>query len=118
MGIGGDLKEQTAEPARVGEAGHPEFHRILDEMRALHIKKAADYGAGSDVLANCRASAEFGIPAWLGVAIRMNDKMTRIKSLACNGSLQNESVEDSFLDVACYAIIALILYREQKVNGV
>lgn len=92
--------------------GHPEFYRILDEMGALHERKTADYGLGADVLANCRSSQDFGIPAWLGVAVRMNDKMTRIKALAQKGELKNEPVEDSFLDIACYAIIALILYRE------
>jgi hypothetical protein len=109
------LEAQQAKPQP--EPGHPEFHRILAEMKALHAKKAADYGAGADVLANCRASEGFGVPAWLGVAIRMNDKMTRIKSLACNGELKNESVEDSFMDLACYAIIALILYREATAAG-
>lgn len=97
--------------------GHPEFHRIVEEMRALHAKKAADYGLGTDVLANCRGSVDFGIPAWIGVVMRMNDKMTRLKSFAQKGSLQNESVEDSLLDTACYAILALILYREQSQEG-
>lgn len=109
VGIGADLKAM-AETIQ----GHPEFHRILDEMRALHVRKAADYGLGADVLANCRASEDFGIPAWQGVAMRMNDKLTRIKSFCQKGTVANESVEDSFLDTACYAIIALILYREAQ----
>ena len=97
-----------------GAGGHPEFHKILDEFRALHVKKAADYGLGADVLANCRGSTEFGIPAWIGVVMRMNDKMTRLKSFAQKGSLANESVEDSLMDLGCYAIISLILYRKQS----
>lgn len=97
--------------------GHPEFHKIVEEMRALHAKKAADYGLGADVLANCRGSVDFGIPAWIGVVMRMNDKMTRLKSFAQKGSLQNESVEDSLIDTSCYAILALILYREQSQEG-
>lgn len=95
--------------SRVGDA---RFHAILQEMADLHAKKSADYGAGEDFLANLRASAAFNIPPWLGACVRMNDKMTRIKSMAVNGSLANESLEDSLLDIACYSILALILYRE------
>lgn len=97
-------------------AGHPEYLKILDEMRSLHVRKAADYGRGVDPLANVRASAEFGIPAWVGVMVRAGDKMHRIKSLIVNGSLKNESVEDSLMDLAAYALIALVLYREQNPN--
>ena len=97
----GDPAEQTAEP------GHPEFLKLLDEMRSLHQKKAADYGRGEDPLANCRAAAEFGIPPWVGVALRLNDKLHRVKSFVQNGSLKNESIEDSFLDLAAYAAARL-----------
>ena len=94
-------------------AGHPGYLKLLDEMRALHEAKAADYGRGADPFANVRASAEFGIPAWVGVMVRAGDKLHRIKSLCVNGSLKNESVEDSMMDLAAYALIALVLYREQ-----
>lgn len=102
-----DFLDGEAEPA-----GHPGFLRLLDEMRELHCKKAADYGRGADPLANCRASAEFGVPAWVGVMIRAADKMHRVKSFLQNGDLRNESVEDSLMDLAAYALIALVLYRE------
>ncbi len=94
--------------------GDPRFHAILDEMRALHDRKAADYGLGEDPLANVRASKEFGVPAWVGCMIRANDKVIRIKSMATKGTLKNESVEDSLIDLAAYAILGLILYREEK----
>lgn len=90
-----------------------EFEKVLDEMRALHAKKSLDYGSGDDPLANIRASEKFGIPAWVGAIVRGNDKMTRIQSFLKKGSLANESLEDSLLDLAVYSIIALELYREQ-----
>lgn len=100
-------------PADALAAGHPEFHRILDEMRALHVKKAADYGSDEDPLHNVRAGAKFvNIPAWQAAILRMSDKMVRIEKFIKKGSLQNESVEDSIQDIAAYAVIALILYRE------
>lgn len=95
-------------------AGHPEYLKLLDEMRELHVRKAADYGQGADPLANVRASADFGIPAWVGVMVRANDKMHRVKSFLANGNLKNESVEDSLKDLAAYALIALVLYREEE----
>jgi hypothetical protein len=83
-------------------------------MAELHKKKAQDYGTDADVLANVRASADFGVPAWIGVMIRANDKMIRIKSMAKKGYLTNESVEDSLMDLAAYALLALVLYREGR----
>lgn len=96
------------------DAGHPGYLKLLDEMRELHVRKAADYGRGADPLANCRGSVEFGVPAWVGTMIRAMDKVHRIKSFVANGSLKNESVEDSLKDLAAYALIALVLYREQQ----
>lgn len=87
------------------------YLEILDEMRQLHIKKAADYGGGTGT-DNLRASAEFGIQPWIGCVLRMNDKVTRIKSFVRNGRLENESLDDSLIDIAAYAILALTLLRE------
>ena len=98
-------------------AGHPEYLKLLDEMRELHIRKAADYGRGADPFANVRASVDFGIPAWVGTMVRAMDKVHRIKSFVANGNLKNESVEDSLLDLAAYALIALVLFREEQTKG-
>lgn len=94
--------------------GHPEFRKVLDEMWAMHSKKGADYGNGKDIFANIRASEEFGIPGWKGAVLRGNDKMSRLKSFFQNGVLKNESVEDSLLDLANYAVIALVMYRQEQ----
>ncbi len=96
--------------------GHPEFEKILDEIRELHRRKSADYGNKEDLFANINASKEFGIPAWLGAMVRANDKVSRIKTYANKKTLANESLEDSLLDLAAYAIISLVLFREQN-NG-
>ena len=93
------------------------FPDILEELLELHDQKAADYGRGEDSLANIRASAEFGIKPWVGATLRANDKMHRLKSFVLNGSLKNESVEDSLKDLANYAILALMLYREKGGGG-
>lgn len=110
LGVGKDAQLDVKSPA-----GHPEFHRIIDEMRAMHERKAADYGSGQDPLHNVRSGGEFvNIPAWQAAVLRMNDKMVRIASFIKKGKLENEGVEDSLQDIAAYAIIALVLIREAK----
>lgn len=97
--------------------GDPRFHALLKQMGDLHDRKQADYGATADPFANVRASQEWGIPPWVGALVRLNDKVTRLKTFARRGSLANESAEDSMLDIAVYALIALILYRETETGG-
>jgi hypothetical protein len=105
-----DLEVVEARPT----GGHPEYIKLLREMERLHCKKAADYGRGEDPFANVRAGSEWGVPAWVGVMIRACDKVHRLKSFVANGVLKNESVEDSLMDLAAYAMIALVLYREDR----
>jgi len=92
--------------------GSEDFHAELKELGNLHDKKQRDYGTEGDPFANVRAAEDFGVPAWLGCLIRMNDKMTRLKNFAKKGELANEGVEDSLRDLAVYSLIALCLYRE------
>ena len=94
--------------------GDPRFLALLEDIAKLHSVKQADYGVAGDPFANVRASEQFGVPAWQGTMIRANDKMQRIKAFIKNGGLKNESLEDSLQDLAVYALIALILFREGK----
>lgn len=88
------------------------FWQVLAEIAAMHDKKQADYGRTDDPFANVRASEDFGIPGWVGCMTRANDKMRRLQKAARGGTLANESVEDSLLDLAVYSVIGLVLYRE------
>ena len=90
------------------------FREILKELQEMHDKKQEDYGKVGDPFSNVRSSEDFGIPAWVGSLVRGNDKMRRLQKAAAGESLVNESVEDSLLDLAVYAIIALILFREEE----
>lgn len=94
--------------------GDPRFHAILDALRDLHEKKQDDYGAAGDPLANIRASEVIGIPAWKGAWLRARDKVGRIDAFCMRGKLSNEGVEDSWMDLATYSIICLILFREAQ----
>lgn len=109
----------TAIPARPSftcpEDAHPssrKFYAVLAEAAQLHDRKQRDYGTDEDPFANVRASEDFGIPAYVGCSVRMNDKLRRLMAFAKKGELANESIEDAFLDVLVYAGIAAVLYRE------
>ena len=95
---------------------HPaqvEFEKIVREITALSGQKQKDYGA-SHPFANVKASEGFGIPGWVGCMTRANDKMVRLQKVAKGGTLANEGVEDAFMDLAVYAIIGLVLWRESQ----
>jgi hypothetical protein len=89
------------------------FENVVREIQSLHEMKQSDYGREHDPFANIRASEDFDIPAWVGCAVRMNDKMRRIQAAACGSTLKNESLRDSFLDMAVYAIIGVCLVDGQ-----
>ena len=97
---------------------HPtqkKFIETLDKIKALHIAKAKDYGEDHDPLANVRNGGEFvNIESWRACLVRVADKIQRIKTFCKKGNLTNESLEDSFLDLASYAIIAHVLYTEER----
>ena len=90
------------------------FHDILRELGTLHDMKQRDYGKPDDPFANVRASEEWGLAPWVGAMVRLTDKVRRLQSLARTGALANEAAEDSFRDIAVYAVIALVLYEEAK----
>ncbi len=71
-------------------------------------RKQLDYGP--------RNISGFGV---FGVTVRMNDKMERLKTLFNKGrrlKATNESIEDTFRDIANYAIIALMVERGEWPN--
>jgi len=79
---------------------------IFDDLCDVLCSKQVDYGP--DNINNAPGGAMNGI------LVRMSDKMERLKNLTYNsdGSEPNhESVEDSLLDIANYAVIALMVRR-------
>lgn len=91
--------------------GDPEFEKIIGEVLAMHRRKGADYGTDEDFFANVTQSQLWGIEPWVGAMLRLNDKVIRLQQAATRGSLANEGIEDSMLDIATYSIIALCLFR-------
>jgi len=79
---------------------------ISDELTELLLSKHKDYGPKNI------SDAPGG--ALNGLRVRMHDKLARINNLVDSGaSPEHESLEDSFKDMANYAIIGLLVLREQ-----
>lgn len=73
---------------------------VMAELRELMINKQRDYGH--------RNIMDFGE---YGVLVRANDKIARLKNLLGKKEPKNEALEDSWRDLANYAIIALMLRK-------
>jgi DNA polymerase II small subunit/DNA polymerase delta subunit B len=79
----------------------------FNELQELLIKKHLDYGPKN-------ISESPGGPI-NGLRVRMHDKLARINNLVDNkmSNPQYESLEDSFKDMANYAIIGLLVLRDK-----
>lgn len=106
---------RTIKTESIDRHGHPDFYKILDELRNLHSRKNRDY-SGNDPLSNLRMCERGGIPAWKGVIVRLTDKISRLLSFMQRESyeVKDESLEDTLRDAAIYSILAIILYRESR----
>lgn len=88
-----------------------DFERALIDMVKTARKKRADYASDSDEFSNFRDQADFAgfeSPA-LAALYQVVSKLTRIKALRKNGRMAetaNEAVDDTFLDIAVYAVLA------------
>lgn len=96
------IEEPRFRGLATGESGDVDLERsFLDELEAIYkmfCKKQRDYGRGN--------IAKFGE---LGVAVRVNDKVERLANLIKKGrSPMNESTLDTWQDIGCYALIALM----------
>jgi len=87
----------------VSEKYYEQLHRVL-------VKKQNDYGPGN--IANAPGGALNGL------CVRIFDKVSRINNLIDSGKEpENESLHDSFLDLANYAIIALMVLNDEWPNS-
>lgn len=97
--------------------GDPTYLELLEKMKQLHPAKNAGYaGDSQDRWANFRLAQAFGITPILGVMVRMSDKWARIQNLFKNpdNDKVGESIKDTLMDLASYALIAICLLEEKK----
>lgn len=86
-----------------------EFRDITNSMIQTYQAKNQDYGNSFE-----KSLYKFGLVASI---IRLNDKMNRIESLSqTKARVKDESIEDTLLDLANYAIMTVIWLRKTRIN--
>ena len=91
-----------------------EFKEIQTEQYELFCRKQHDYGPG-----NISVGTQLGTPeevrlSLTGLWFRMNDKLQRVKTLLLGDrthAVQDEPLEDAYLDVSNYGIMATLVGR-------
>ena len=110
--------EKSTDAVSFVESKYPktaaEFKRIQREQYELFCKKQMDYGP-SNISVGTDLSTEADIKlALTGLWFRMSDKIQRLKNLFMSGQeANNEPLEDSFLDVSNYGIMATIVNNKK-----
>jgi len=117
---GKSTPDLNSTPVEIFEHEYPEladeFIQIQKEMYEMFARKHMDYGLnnialGGDVLNN-KDDKKFSLT---GLCIRLTDKISRLKNLLINGRsfIQGEGMEDTFIDIANYGIIGLLVGRDK-----
>lgn len=79
------------------------FEQVNEELLEMFLKKHRDYGKD-----NILAIEE------LGISMRILEKVQRLKNLMMrNDEPSNESIEETWIDIAVYAIIGVLYRRGQ-----
>lgn len=88
------------------------FEQVNTELLEMFLKKHADYGKGN-ILANKE----------LGISMRISEKVERLKHLLMKNELaggleegvepENESIEETWVDIAVYSVIGVLYRRKQ-----
>lgn len=82
------------------------------------LQKQLDYGSQNITLGGDLDNNDDKNFALVGLWMRMNDKMQRIKNIILSQKkTQNEPLSDSWLDLSVYAIICRIVDKKYGVNN-
>ena len=73
------------------------FEEITNKLNEIYTRKNKDYGNSFE-----KSCEEFGL---VSPAIRMTDKLNRFKQLINSKPEVDESIQDTLLDLANYAIL-------------
>jgi hypothetical protein len=114
------MDDEVNQTITIFEEEYPElsvgFKNIQKEMYEMFAAKHMDYGLnnialGGDILNN-ENDKKFSLT---GLCIRLTDKISRLKNLLINGRsfVQGEGMEDTFIDIANYGIIGLLVGRNK-----
>lgn len=103
-----NAKEQSAKRKETDMDKVKTHENICSELTKLYYRKNADYGDSFG-----KSFDRFGMTM---ARIRMGDKLNRLESLCENKDqkVADESVEDTLMDLANYAIMTLIEFKKNN----
>ena len=91
-----------------------EFKKLQKQQYELFLHKQHDYGPGNISVGTMLQTSEEVKLSLTGLWFRMNDKLQRVKTLLMNNresAVKDEPLEDAYLDVSNYGIMATIVSR-------
>ena len=91
-----------------------EFKKLQREQYILFCNKQHDYGPGNISVGTQLQTPEEIKLSLTGLWFRMNDKLQRVKNLLMSdrkNAVEDEPLEDAYLDVSNYGIMATIVGR-------
>ena len=91
-----------------------EFKEIQKQQYELFLHKQHDYGPGNISVGTFLVTPEEIKLSLTGLWFRMNDKLQRVKTLLLGdkkSAVKDEPLEDAYLDVSNYGIMATIVSR-------
>ena len=91
-----------------------EFKKIQREQYELFLNKQHDYGPGNISVGTQLQTPEEVKLSLTGLWFRINDKIQRLKTLLMGekkAAVEDEPMEDAYLDVSNYGIMATIVSR-------
>ena len=93
-----------------------EVKKIQQQQYELFLHKQHDYGPGNISVGTQLQTPEEIKLSLTGLWFRMNDKLQRAKTLLMNdreSAVKDEPLEDAYLDVSNYGIMATIVGRDK-----
>ena len=99
----------------ISQVANPSVHQSADSNKPITFEQALTRLNAECDRVMIRKQLDYGnlnIAIWdvLGVAVRLTDKVMRLRELILSGRLpQNESIRDTAVDIRNYGIILLML---------
>lgn len=102
-----DYKKTEDEYVLVGRPDIREHKKIIMRLHKLFIQKSTDYGRSTH-----DTYEKYGLTSFL---VRLEDKLNRARTISKQEALvKDEKIEDTLLDMANYAILAVMELRGYK----
>lgn len=95
---------------------NPTLYNLFERCVEKIVNKNHDYAGKDDFYRNFRKSESVDIPAWKGIFVRFQDKVSRIEGFIKTGVLKvsDESILDTCVDAANYILLMYACYADDR----